>query len=66
MSFDFFIKILLILNFLIEIKKNVSDQRDSEQTQRKDTLMAYFESITAGRGGLDSYNQALNNQRYAN
>ncbi len=28
--------------------------------------MAYFESITAGRGGLDSYNQALNNQRYAN
>ncbi|MFP6052477.1 hypothetical protein ACLF9H_03450 [Helicobacter pylori] len=28
--------------------------------------MAYFESITAGRGGLDGYNQALNNQRYAN
>ncbi|EMH27429.1 hypothetical protein, partial [Helicobacter pylori] len=28
--------------------------------------MAYFESITAGRGGLDSLNQALNNQRYAN
>lgn len=28
--------------------------------------MAYFESITAGRGGLDSYNQALNNQRYSN
>ncbi|WRF01541.1 hypothetical protein KVE47_00975 [Helicobacter pylori] len=28
--------------------------------------MAYFESITAGRGGLDSFNQALNNQRYAN
>ncbi|WP_101001594.1 hypothetical protein [Helicobacter pylori] len=28
--------------------------------------MAYFESITAGRGGLESYNQALNNQRYAN
>ncbi|WRC13816.1 hypothetical protein KVE30_00965 [Helicobacter pylori] len=28
--------------------------------------MAYFESITAGRGALDSYNQALNNQRYAN
>lgn len=27
--------------------------------------MAYFESITAGRGGLDSFNQALNNQRYA-
>ncbi|UNY42553.1 hypothetical protein Hp1_0031 [Helicobacter phage HPy1R] len=28
--------------------------------------MAYFESITAGRGGLDSFNQSLNNQRYAN
>ncbi|EMH26221.1 hypothetical protein [Helicobacter pylori] len=28
--------------------------------------MTYFESITAGRGGLDSFNQALNNQRYAN
>ncbi len=28
--------------------------------------MAYFESITAGKGGLDSFNQALNNQRYAN
>ncbi|WP_231202373.1 hypothetical protein [Helicobacter pylori] len=28
--------------------------------------MAYFESITAGRGGLDGFNQALNNQRYAN
>ncbi|GAA7167071.1 hypothetical protein HpBGD52_00150 [Helicobacter pylori] len=28
--------------------------------------MAYFESITAGRGGLDSFNQALNSQRYAN
>ncbi len=28
--------------------------------------MAYFESITAGRGGLDSFNQALNNQRHAN
>ncbi|MGQ2896609.1 hypothetical protein DJ96_01570 [Helicobacter pylori] len=28
--------------------------------------MSYFESITAGRGGLDSFNQALNNQRYAN
>lgn len=28
--------------------------------------MAYFESITAGRGALESYNQALNNQRYAN
>ncbi|MGL2858268.1 hypothetical protein ACQKAM_02920 [Helicobacter pylori] len=28
--------------------------------------MAYFESITAGRGGLDSFNQALNIQRYAN
>lgn len=28
--------------------------------------MAYFESITAGRGGLDSLNQVLNNQRYAN
>ncbi|MCQ2724654.1 hypothetical protein JT049_02855 [Helicobacter pylori] len=28
--------------------------------------MAYFESITAGRGALDSFNQALNNQRYAN
>ncbi|GAA9437476.1 hypothetical protein BTM431_15250 [Helicobacter pylori] len=28
--------------------------------------MAYFESITAGRGALDSLNQALNNQRYAN
>lgn len=28
--------------------------------------MAYFESITAGRSGLDSFNQALNNQRYAN
>ncbi len=28
--------------------------------------MAYFESITAGRGGLDSFNQAVNNQRYAN
>ncbi|RVY82909.1 hypothetical protein ECE49_02210 [Helicobacter pylori] len=28
--------------------------------------MAYFESITAGRGGLDSFNRALNNQRYAN
>ncbi len=28
--------------------------------------MAYFESITAGRGGLEGYNQALNNQRYAN
>lgn len=28
--------------------------------------MAYFESITAGRGGLESFNQALNNQRYAN
>ncbi len=28
--------------------------------------MAYFESITAGRGDLDSFNQALNNQRYAN
>ncbi|MFA8026718.1 hypothetical protein AB9R78_05070 [Helicobacter pylori] len=28
--------------------------------------MAYFESITTGRGGLDSFNQALNNQRYAN
>ncbi|EJB37847.1 hypothetical protein [Helicobacter pylori] len=28
--------------------------------------MAYFESITAGIGGLDSFNQALNNQRYAN
>ncbi|GAA8097992.1 hypothetical protein Kazakh3177_14660 [Helicobacter pylori] len=28
--------------------------------------MAYFESITAGRGGLDSFNQALNSQRFAN
>ncbi len=28
--------------------------------------MAYFESITAGRGGLDGFNQALNSQRYAN
>ncbi len=28
--------------------------------------MAYFESITAGRGALDSFNQSLNNQRYAN
>ncbi|WP_101017441.1 hypothetical protein [Helicobacter pylori] len=28
--------------------------------------MAYFESITAGRGGLESFNQAVNNQRYAN
>ncbi len=28
--------------------------------------MAYFESITAGRGGLESFNQALNNQRFAN
>ncbi|GAA8902484.1 hypothetical protein BTM317_10720 [Helicobacter pylori] len=28
--------------------------------------MAYFESISAGRSGLDSFNQALNNQRYAN
>lgn len=28
--------------------------------------MAYFESITAGRSGLDSFNQALNNQRFAN
>ncbi|MFP6224259.1 hypothetical protein ACLGCM_07760 [Helicobacter pylori] len=28
--------------------------------------MAYFESITAGRGGLESFTQALNNQRYAN
>ncbi|KAA6505694.1 hypothetical protein EPC71_05565 [Helicobacter pylori] len=28
--------------------------------------MAYFESITAGKGGLDSFTQALNNQRYAN
>ncbi|GAA8868532.1 hypothetical protein TH0294_06730 [Helicobacter pylori] len=28
--------------------------------------MAYFESIAAGRGGLDGFNQALNNQRYAN
>ncbi|WRA75158.1 hypothetical protein FE346_07265 [Helicobacter pylori] len=28
--------------------------------------MAYYENITAGRGGLDSFNQALNNQRYAN
>ncbi|WQT06247.1 hypothetical protein E5D84_00985 [Helicobacter pylori] len=28
--------------------------------------MAYFESITAGSGGLDRFNQALNNQRYAN
>ncbi|MGT0107764.1 hypothetical protein [Helicobacter pylori] len=28
--------------------------------------MAYFESITAGRGGLDSFNQALNNQRFTN
>ncbi|GAA6944668.1 hypothetical protein HpHUE59_15540 [Helicobacter pylori] len=28
--------------------------------------MAYFESITAGRGALDSFNQALSNQRYAN
>lgn len=28
--------------------------------------MAYFESITAGRGGLKGFNQALNNQRYAN
>ncbi|WRB43045.1 hypothetical protein KVM34_06810 [Helicobacter pylori] len=28
--------------------------------------MAYFESITAGRGGLESFNQALNSQRYAN
>ncbi|WRB12059.1 hypothetical protein KVJ86_00970 [Helicobacter pylori] len=28
--------------------------------------MAYFESITAGRGGLENFNQALNNQRYAN
>ncbi|MGL2877758.1 hypothetical protein ACQKAV_01690 [Helicobacter pylori] len=28
--------------------------------------MAYFESITAGRGGLDSFNQAVNSQRYAN
>ncbi|RVY52932.1 hypothetical protein [Helicobacter pylori] len=28
--------------------------------------MAYFESITAGRGGLDGFNQALINQRYAN
>lgn len=28
--------------------------------------MAYFESITAGRGGLEGYNQALSNQRYAN
>ncbi|GAA8331062.1 hypothetical protein HpBT203_06640 [Helicobacter pylori] len=27
--------------------------------------MAYFESITAGRGGLDSFNQAVNNQRHA-
>ncbi|GAA8316555.1 hypothetical protein HpNP138_03540 [Helicobacter pylori] len=28
--------------------------------------MAHFESITAGRGALESFNQALNNQRYAN
>ncbi|WRD37671.1 hypothetical protein E5K49_01000 [Helicobacter pylori] len=28
--------------------------------------MAYFESITAGRGGLDSFNQALSSQRNAN
>ncbi|RKV12732.1 hypothetical protein [Helicobacter pylori] len=28
--------------------------------------MAYFESIAASRGGLESFNQALNNQRYAN
>ncbi|WP_120872395.1 hypothetical protein [Helicobacter pylori] len=28
--------------------------------------MAYFESITAGRGGLEGFNQALSNQRYAN
>lgn len=28
--------------------------------------MAYFENITAGRGGLEGFNQALNNQRYAN
>ncbi|QDK11840.1 hypothetical protein [Helicobacter pylori] len=28
--------------------------------------MAYFESITAGRGGVEAFNQALNNQRYAN
>ncbi|MBS3010877.1 hypothetical protein [Helicobacter phage COL 5-PUJ] len=28
--------------------------------------MAYFESITAGRGGLEAFNQALNSQRYAN
>ncbi|ANT42786.1 hypothetical protein [Helicobacter phage Pt1918U] len=28
--------------------------------------MAYYENITAGRGGLDSFNQALNNKRYAN
>ncbi len=28
--------------------------------------MAYFESITAGRGGLEGFNQAVNNQRYAN
>ncbi|WQT16548.1 hypothetical protein E5A77_01200 [Helicobacter pylori] len=28
--------------------------------------MAYFESITAGRGGLEAFTQALNNQRYAN
>nr|WP_131158299.1 hypothetical protein [Helicobacter pylori] len=28
--------------------------------------MAYFESVTAGRGALESFNQALNNQRYAN
>ncbi|WRA10445.1 hypothetical protein KVK09_00940 [Helicobacter pylori] len=28
--------------------------------------MAYFESITAGRSGLEGFNQALNSQRYAN
>ncbi len=28
--------------------------------------MAYFESITAGRGGLEGFTQALNNQRHAN
>ncbi len=28
--------------------------------------MAYFESITAGRGGLEGFTQAVNNQRYAN
>ncbi|MFP6149269.1 hypothetical protein ACLGAM_05280 [Helicobacter pylori] len=28
--------------------------------------MAYFESITAGRGGLEGFTQALSNQRYAN